>query len=48
MTELKNTLSGAFYLGAALLYLRFDTSRSSRLYGAAFALFVLALCYRRA
>ena len=43
MTELKNTLSGALYLGAALLYLRFDTSRSSRLYGAAFALFVLAL-----
>ena len=36
MTELKNTLSGALYLGAALLYLRFDTSRSSRLYGAAF------------
>jgi protein O-mannosyl-transferase len=43
MTELKNTLSGACYLGAALAYLHFDTSRTRRTYVAALGLFVLAL-----
>jgi tetratricopeptide (TPR) repeat protein len=43
MTELKNTLSGAFYLAAALAYLMFDETRSRRWYGAAFAAFVIAL-----
>jgi len=43
MTELKNTLSGVFYFGAALTYLRFDRTRSGRAYTLASALFVLAL-----
>jgi len=43
ITELKNTLSGAFYLAALLVYLRFDASRDRRLYAAALALFVLGL-----
>jgi tetratricopeptide (TPR) repeat protein len=43
ITELKNTLSGAFYLVAALAYLRFDRERERTFYGAALVLFVLAL-----
>jgi protein O-mannosyl-transferase len=43
MTELKNTLSGVFYLGAALAYLRFDDGRARRPYVMALFLFVLAL-----
>jgi protein O-mannosyl-transferase len=43
MTELKNTLSGLFYLGALLVYLRFDKTRERSAYFAAFILFVLAL-----
>ena len=43
ISELKNTLSGVCYLGALLAYLKFDETRRSRLYAAAFALFVLAL-----
>lgn len=43
MTELKNTLSGLFFLAAGLVYLRFDERRSRRAYVAAGALFVLAL-----
>lgn len=43
ITELKNTLSGAFYFGAALAYLRFDTERRRRWYALALGLFVLAL-----
>jgi tetratricopeptide (TPR) repeat protein len=43
MTELKNTLSGTFYLLAALAYLRFDDTRRPRSYAAALVLFVLAL-----
>jgi tetratricopeptide (TPR) repeat protein len=43
ITELKNTLSGALYLGAALAYLRFDERRERQFYWLAFALFVLAL-----
>jgi tetratricopeptide (TPR) repeat protein len=43
MTELKNTLSGVFYLAAALTYLRFDKTRRVSAYGLAVGLFVLAL-----
>ena len=43
MTELKNTLSGVFYLGAALCYLRFDEKRRPADYVAALLLFVVAL-----
>ena len=43
MAELKNALSGTFYLAAALAYLRFDRERNPSAYGAAVALFVLAL-----
>jgi len=43
MTELKNTLSGVFYLAAMLAYLRFDASRRLPAYALAAALFVLAL-----
>lgn len=43
VTELKNTLSGAFYLSAMLVYLGFDASRGRRLYAAALTLFVLGL-----
>ena len=32
MTELKNTLSGVFYLAAALCWIRFDECRSRRTY----------------
>ena len=43
MTELKNTLSGVFYLAAALVYLRFDQTRTRGAYTVALLLFVLAL-----
>ncbi|MBV8841949.1 MAG: tetratricopeptide repeat protein [Bryobacterales bacterium] len=43
ITEQKNTLSGVFYLSAALLYLRFDESRKRKLYFWAFTLFLLAI-----
>jgi tetratricopeptide (TPR) repeat protein len=43
MTELKNTLSGAWYLSACLAYLHFDAGRTRRAYGLAAALFALAL-----
>ena len=43
MTELKNTLSGAFYFSAALAYLTFDATRRRAWYGAAVALFLLAI-----
>ena len=43
ITELKNTLSGAFYLAAAWWYLRFDEERETRSYVAAIVLFALAL-----
>jgi len=43
ITELKNTLSGALYLGAALAYLRFDEERRRTLYALALVLFLLAL-----
>jgi protein O-mannosyl-transferase len=43
VSELKNTLSGVFYLGAALAYLGFDRNRSGRNYVLALGLFLLGL-----
>jgi tetratricopeptide (TPR) repeat protein len=43
IAELKNTLSGALYLGAALAYFQFDERRQKRSYALAAALFILAL-----
>jgi protein O-mannosyl-transferase len=43
ITELKNTLSGVLYLGAAMLYFRFDQTRKTAWYFSALGLFVLAL-----
>ena len=43
ISELKNTLSGACYLGAFLAYLRFDSGRGRVAYAAALGLFILAL-----
>jgi protein O-mannosyl-transferase len=43
ITELKNTLSATFYLGAALTYLHYDEKRRPGLYAAALGLFVLGL-----
>ena len=43
ITELKNTLSAVFYLGAAMLYLRFDQERKKPYYAGALVLFVLGL-----
>jgi tetratricopeptide (TPR) repeat protein len=43
ISEQKSTLSGLFYLGAALTYLHFDRARRSWQYWLALGLFVLAL-----
>ena len=43
ISEMKNTLSGVFYLSAALAYLQFDKDRHNRFYALAIVLFVLAL-----
>ena len=43
ITELKNTQSGAFFLAAALAYLRFDRSRSTAAWLLALSLFGAAL-----
>jgi len=43
ISELKNTLSGALCLGAALAYLHFDKDRRKRHYALALTFFVLAL-----
>jgi Flp pilus assembly protein TadD len=43
ITELKNTLSTVCYLGAALLYLRFDETRDRRDWWRALGVFLLAL-----
>ena len=43
ITELKNTLSTVFYLGSALVYVRFDEGRRGRDWALAFVLFALAL-----
>ena len=43
ISEQKNTLSAVFYLGSALVYLRFDEKRRLSLYFGALGLFILAL-----
>lgn len=43
VSEIKNVLSGAFYLSAALVYLRFDRTRNWRPYLFASGLFLLGL-----
>ncbi len=43
ISELKNTLSGVFFLTALLLYLRFDEDRDGRAYAASLLTFLLAL-----
>jgi tetratricopeptide (TPR) repeat protein len=43
LSEMKNTLSGVFYLAAALAYLQFDATRRKRYYALAAAAFGLAL-----
>jgi protein O-mannosyl-transferase len=43
MSELKNTLSGVFYLSAGLVYLRFDQTRKPGPYFLALAFFALGL-----
>ncbi len=43
ISELKNTLSGVFYLGAMLAYLHFDQNRQKWRYACALGLFLLAL-----
>lgn len=43
ISEQKNTLSGACFLAALLMYLRFDATRRARDYGFAVALFIVAL-----
>ena len=43
ISEIKNTLSGVFFLGSLLAYLRFDASRGRASYLVALGLFVLAL-----
>lgn len=43
ISELKNTLSGVLYLGAALLYLKFEAGRRRWHYAGALGLFLLAL-----
>ena len=44
ISEQKNTLSTVLYLSAALVYLRFDSSRLTSTYLCATAVFILALC----
>jgi cytochrome c-type biogenesis protein CcmH/NrfG len=48
ITELKNTLSGAFYLGSMLVYLEFDETRRRRCYWTALVLFLLGLATKTA
>jgi tetratricopeptide (TPR) repeat protein len=43
MSELKNTLSGALFLGAVLVYLRFDADRRASMWVVSALLFCLAL-----
>jgi hypothetical protein len=43
ITELKNTLSGVFFLGTALAYVTFDRTRSKRHYAIALVLFFCGL-----
>jgi tetratricopeptide (TPR) repeat protein len=43
ITELKNTLSGVFFLAAALAYLKFDREREKKHYAVALILFLFGL-----
>jgi protein O-mannosyl-transferase len=43
ISELKNMLSGVFYLGSVLVYLKFDRTRNLSSYAAALVLFLLGL-----
>lgn len=43
ISELKNTLSGVFFLSSVFFYLRFDQKRNSLVYSAALLLFFLGL-----
>ena len=43
ISEIKNTLSGAFYLSAVVFYLRFDRTRNWKIYFLALGLFLLGL-----
>jgi protein O-mannosyl-transferase len=43
ISELKNILSGVFYFGSVLAYLKFDRTRNLACYAAALALFALGL-----
>lgn len=43
ISELKNTLSGTFYLGSALAFLTFDRTRQMKFHAVAFLLFGLGL-----
>jgi tetratricopeptide (TPR) repeat protein len=44
ITEIKNTLSAVFYLGAAIAWLRYRAQPNAGAYALAFGLFLLALC----
>jgi Flp pilus assembly protein TadD len=44
ITEIKNTLSAVFYLGAAIAWLRYREKANAGAYALALGLFVLALC----
>ena len=48
ISELKNTLSAVFFLGAVLSYLRFDTEKKRKFYGIALGLFALGLMSKSA
>ncbi len=48
ITELKNTLSGVCYFGAAISYLRFDRTRDKQAYALALALFAAGLMAKSA
>jgi tetratricopeptide (TPR) repeat protein len=43
ISELKNTLSGVFFLAAVLVYLKFDSERKRKFYVSAIGLFILGL-----
>ena len=48
MTELKNTLSGLFFLSAVLVYLGYDQERNKKTYALALGLFFLGLISKSA
>src|SRR6516225_8804124 len=48
MSELKNTLSGFFYLSAAMIYFRFTRRRTWQPYALALGLFILGLASKSA